>query len=92
MSHALPLPGTRQREMFEIEDLVAIATGQEQAATLQQAKLSAKRMAKANRAIDRVVFFVLLANDDLALVSVGRRGGHRIEWVFGPLPAKRSMQ
>jgi hypothetical protein len=71
--------------MFEIEDLVAIATGAKSPVGLQQAKLQGRSLARHNPAIKRVIYFVLLASDELALVSVGRRGGHRVEWVFGPL-------
>ena len=45
-------------------------------------------------AMRRIEGLVLLADDTLALVSVGKRGGHKIEWRFGKLmnQEKNSVQ
>ena len=56
---------------------------------LQIPTLRAAKMCWPRRMIDpamrRIEGLVLLADDTLALVSVGKRGGHKIEWRFGKL-------
>lgn len=37
--------------------------------------------------VKRVISLCILADDTLALVSIGRRGGHAIEWRFGKVGA-----
>jgi hypothetical protein len=32
-----------------------------------------------------VYFYVNPSNDQLQLVSIGKRGGFKVEWVFGPI-------
>ena len=85
MSHALPPQGHPAREMFAVEDLVAIATRQVDPIDLQRAKFAAKRyFAAASPAARRVVYIIMRSdNDQLELISVGRRGGHKVEWRFG---------
>lgn len=86
MAHVLPPLGHVAREMFDVADLVDVALGKFPAlAGVGQARAAARKFfAGADPAAKRVVYFVVRANDDLALVSVGRRLGHRVEWNFGP--------
>lgn len=86
MSHSLPLLGSPQREMFEIQDLIDICSGKREIVDLQQAKQQARRIfAGAKRGlVKRVIFIIMRADDELQLVSIGSRGGLRVEWRFGP--------
>ena len=52
--------------------------------TLREAKLGWPRR-MTDPAMRRIEGLVLLADDTLALVSVGKRGGHKVEWRFGKL-------
>lgn len=81
--HNLPPVNHPARDMFDIESLVAIGTGQETPLTLIQAKARGKRLiADAKGAVRRACYFVIRHDDSLELVSVGARGGHKTEWVF----------
>ena len=52
--------------------------------TLPQAKIGwARTIRESGSAINRIFGLCLLADDTLALVAVGPRGGHKIEWKFG---------
>ena len=85
MGYALPLAGSDARDMFDIGDLVAISIGKRVPVPFPEARAQAKRyLADAGAAVVRVVYIVLRANDDLELVSFGRRGGAKVEWRFGP--------
>lgn len=90
MSHVLPVAGSPLREMFEISDLVAIATGERAVPTVNDAMHSAKRFLKGNEATKAVIAIVLQADDTLALFRFGARGGRRRLWVFGK--ATRSVR
>jgi hypothetical protein len=87
MSHLLPPPGHKAREMFDVSDLVAVSTGERPIpCAIWQARKSALATLERNPAVRRVVLFCADAsNDQLRLVSVGRRGGHKVEWTFGPM-------
>lgn len=89
MAHDLPLVGTKQRDMFDVADLVAIATG-DRAPT--DGFLGAKAKARRTFALyaqaaacppSRLCYIVLEGDDRLSLVSVGPRGGLKREWTFG---------
>jgi hypothetical protein len=82
MSHLLPPQGHKAREMFAVEDLVAIATRQVDPVDLQQARRSARLTFESSSAVRRVCI-VLRADDQLELVSFGRRLAWRREWRFG---------
>ena len=88
---ALPLQGSAAREMFDVADLVEVGAGRALPVVgLAGARAKARRFFEgADHAAKRVCYFVLLANDDLALVSVGRRLGVKVEWKFGPYRAPR---
>ena len=87
MAHNLPRIGTREREMFDLNDLVAIATGQKPVLTLVAARAEAKKSfaAYADSALkpSRFCYIVLEGDDRLSLISVGPRGGWKREWTFG---------
>lgn len=84
MSHLLPPPGHKAREMFDVSDLAAIGTKQRQAPLFRDCLASAKRSfaADTSGAMKRIMFICLRADDSLWLISVGRRGGWRKEWDF----------
>lgn len=88
MSYALPLAGSRQREAFVIEDLLAIEAGQYVPPSLPEARqLARESFARWREAVIkpvRVFYIVLRADDNLDLISIGPRGGWRREWRFGP--------
>lgn len=84
--HTLPPLGHAAREMFDVSDLVALMSGERVLPVLPSAIASAKRTLSANRAAVRVFAIVLRGeNDQVDLVSIGRRGGWRREWRFGPV-------
>jgi len=86
MAHALPPVGHAAREMFAVEDLVAVAMGEQPVlAGIGQARAAARKFfAGADPAARRVVYFVVRCDDSLELISFGRRLGHKVEWKFGP--------
>lgn len=84
MSYALPLSGSPLREAFEIEDLVAIGYGERDVPDLPKARRLARQFFDgADKAVRRVFYIVLRADDHLDLISIGPRGGWRREWRFG---------
>jgi hypothetical protein len=86
MSHALPPQGHPTRELFQVADLVAITLGQEPVLTLGRALPSARRTLGANKAARAVMVIALnSATDNLELIRVGKRGGWKRLWVFGPV-------
>lgn len=83
MSHLLPPTNHPARAMFDIADLVAIGTRQRPPIFLQDAKRAARRTFAANTAIRRLMYIIMRSDTDaLELISVGPRGGHRVEWRF----------
>ena len=83
----LPPQGHPARELFDVADLVAMTTGEQPLAVLPGALFSARRFLAANPAARRVACIVLRAeNDQIDLITVGRRGGWCKEWRFGPVP------
>lgn len=82
--HHLPPADHAAREMFDISDLVAIGTGAERPATLQEALHSARQTFASSMPglVRRVMFIVRKADDALWLISVGPKGGWRKEWEF----------
>lgn len=89
MSYVLPLTGTPTREAIDMPTLVAYGTGDAVPVDLQAALRSAKRLFE-NKAVSRVFSIVLRADDKLQLISIGPRGGWKVEWNFGSyqLPSK----
>lgn len=87
MSHSLPPLGHRARSLFDVADLVDVSTGgREIPCAIWKARRLALATMEGQPAIRRVVLFVADAsNDQLRLVSFGRRGGHKVEWTFGPI-------
>lgn len=87
MSHLLPPQGHPAREMFDVADLVDVGLGKRAVhCAIWQVRRSALATLESNPAARRVVLFCVDAsNDQLRLVSVGRRGGVKVEWTFGPI-------
>lgn len=83
--HHLPPRHSPLRELFTVEQLVAIHHDHTLASTLPAAKAEMRRMTRRDPAIKRGFFLCLDAKDRLNLVSVGPRGGHKTEWTFGPI-------
>lgn len=84
--HSIPPHSHPAREMFSLEDLVAVSNGQ---IPVHCSKAALRRMATPlfkNKAIKRLVYFLVDgSNDQLQLASIGPRGGIKIEWTFGPI-------
>jgi hypothetical protein len=85
MSHALPALGSPIRELFQVEDLVALSTGVQPLPVRSAAVASARKMIAGNRAIRSVVVFAADASDQVCLFQVGPRAVKRL-WTFGPVP------
>lgn len=87
MSYALPLAGSPQREMFAVEDLIAIEAGQFIPPSLPEARQMAREAFERYRGAriqpQRLIYIVLRGDDALELISIGRRGGWKREWRFG---------
>jgi hypothetical protein len=91
MGYPVPTANDPRREMFDMMDLVDILSGDRIPLDLQTALRSAKRtFFGGNRHILKLNYIVLRADDQLELISVGRRGGWKTLWKFGPyqMPAK----
>lgn len=83
MSHTLPPVGHPARELFDIADLVAIATRQRDPIWLPDAKRAARETFATNPSVRRVAFIIMRSdNDELELVTFGRRLAFRREWRF----------
>ena len=93
MSHILPAQGHPAREMFEVSDLVAVSMGERPVpCENHQVRRSASETFSRCKAARRVTFFkVNPSNDQLELVSVGRQGGIKREWVFGPITRRTRL-
>lgn len=87
MSHVIPPVGHKAREMFDVADLAAIGTGaQPVRCNIWELRRMAKEAIAATPGAKRMVYFrVDSSNDKLQLVSIGARGGWRVEWTFGPI-------
>lgn len=87
MSHVLPVAGHPAREMFDVADLVDVATGKQPVQCNRHVvRKLAIRALEATPAANRMVYFYVRGDiDELQLVSVGRRGGWKVEWRFGPI-------
>jgi len=87
MSLSLPATGSAARELFSVAELVAVTTGEQPLPLLGDAIRRARQTIAANKAASRVFSFALDAsNDNVMLISIGKRGGWKREWVFGKVP------
>ena len=93
MSHLLPLAGHPAREMFDIADLVEVATGKQPVHCNRHSLRKVPREAfDATPAANRMVYFYVRGDtDELQLVSIGRRGGFKVEWRFGPITRETQL-
>lgn len=87
MSHNLPPLGSPARDAFEVADLVAVSTGERPVhCNILELRRLARETLSASPAARRVFFLrANPTNDKLELVSFGRRGAWKREWVFGPI-------
>lgn len=86
MSHSLPPLASPLRDLFEVSDLVAISTGERPVPVFGHGLRNARRTVRENKAVNAVFFFAVeSATDELGLYRVGKRGGHKRLWVFGPI-------
>ena len=87
MSHLLPPAGHPAREMFDVADLAAVGTGKEPVHYNRHTlRKKAERAFVAMPFAKRMVYFYVRSdNDQLQLVSIGKRGGFKVEWTFGPI-------
>lgn len=87
MSHLLPPAGHPARDMFALEDLVAVSTGNDAVHCNRYAlrKLAMRAFEGMPFAKRMVYFYVRGDTDTLQLVSIGKRGGFKVEWTFGPI-------
>ena len=82
--HKLPPAGHKAREMFEVADVVAIGVGERKPVIGRPAlRAMGKKFFWRHQIAKRLVVLFMAANGDLQLVSVGRRGGVKVEWNFG---------
>ena len=81
---SLPPANHPARTMFDVEDLVSVGCNGLGATTLPDAKRVAREMfaTQHSPALSRVCFIVLRADDAVHQISIGPRGGVRVEWVF----------
>jgi hypothetical protein len=87
MSLALPLQGTAVRELIDVQHLAQVAdpANRQHLVGLVQARLAARQMLAADRAMRSITMYVLVANGDLCLYRFGCRGGQKKLWNFGAL-------
>lgn len=85
MPHALPPADSPIRELFEVSQLAAIGLGQEPVPLFGHALMRARKAVR-EPAVRAIVFFaVAVQNDQLGLYRVGKRGGWKRLWNFGPI-------
>lgn len=92
MSHALPPVGHSARDLFDVADVVKIAMGELPVPTFGRGLASARRFVREEKAARAVVFFAVCSSTDvLGLYRVGKRGGWRRLWAFGPIGRKARL-
>lgn len=82
----IPTEGSKARKLIDMQPVAEILNpvNASKLLTTLQVRKSAEAMFKADKAIKRVCFIVIRAeNDQRWLISFGRRGGWRKEWNFG---------
>jgi hypothetical protein len=80
---SFPSEGSALAARIDRGHIEACAAQAHRLPSLGEAKLRySRQIRESGGAIRRIEGIVLLANDSLALVSVGARGGHKIEWRF----------
>ena len=81
--HYLPPMASPIRDLFSVElDLVPIGTKERSPATFNEARRAAVKTIAANKDVKAVFSMALYGNDDIVLIKVGARGGHRCIWNF----------
>ena len=84
---ALPLTGHPLRELFEVSHLAAIGSGEIPVVMKAHALAAGRRTVASDKAIRSVVVIALEGStDNLVLLRIGKRGGWRKLWTFGPCP------
>lgn len=80
---SFPSEGSALAARIDPAHIAACAAQRHRLPSLPEAKLRYSRQIRESAgAIWRIEGVVILADDTLALVSVGIRGGHKIEWRF----------
>lgn len=82
MSYRFPSATSRKAEYVDDHVLECLANV-DRLPTLKEAERSALTTMHANKCIKRVFKMVLMANDDVAMVLFGPRGGKHVFWNFG---------
>lgn len=84
MSHLLPPAGHPARELIDVRDVVEIGLGR-YPGDRADALRSARRLFAASPAARAVHSYVVdSSTDEFQLIRIGRRGGWRVVWRFGP--------
>lgn len=77
MSFSFPPNGSIAAETFDPAHFAEVACRKGELRTLREITTDARD------GIEAVISYCLLANDDIALVRVGIRGGKKVLWNFG---------
>jgi len=81
MALSFPSPSSPIAAFVDPAHVAEAATRLTELPTISELKFRGR--ANTDPAVKRIFSLALLADDSIALVSVGRRGGHKIEWNFG---------
>lgn len=81
----LPPRNHPARQLFDVNDLAERASPENRGKlpTLREARKQAEEAFKAAEPPRTITYIVLRATGDIHLVSFGRKGRMRIEWMFG---------
>ena len=81
--HYLPPMTSPIRDLFSIErDLVPIGAKERLPMLFNDARRAAVKFIAANRNVKTVTSLAMRGNDDLVLIEIGARGGHRCNMEF----------
>lgn len=84
MPYRFPAPTAKIAERIDRDHFAEIAARRGELSTLPEAKRAwSRQIRKSGARMRRIEGFCLMADDSIALVSVGALGAHRIEWNFG---------
>ena len=81
--HYLPPVDSPLRDLFSVAlDLVPLGTGHREPTLFREALAQARVTFASSPAVRRVTCIAMRANDDLVLMQIGPRGGHKCLWNF----------
>lgn len=83
MAFSLPSPSFLSRREIDCVHMLECLDRWFDLPTRAEAIASARAQFEANPAIRRVLSYIMRADDSVALVEIGPRGGVRVLWSFG---------